>query len=146
MPFLSPGYLPDPGIEPKSPTLQADPLPSKPPGRGLGLTSTLLETSKGGHYFTLSCLAPVPASLGGKLFTHPSCCVWHIVFPFYPFDDYRVCSDIPISFASTLIYFASADESLTERVGVVHYRHNRGGEEGGKTPPYLGSGLAPHYS
>ena len=28
LPFPSPGYLPDPGIEPRSPTLQADALPS----------------------------------------------------------------------------------------------------------------------
>ena len=31
LPFLSAGDLPDPGIEPKSPTLQADALPSEPP-------------------------------------------------------------------------------------------------------------------
>ena len=31
-PFPSPGDLPDPGIEPGSPTLQADALPSEPPG------------------------------------------------------------------------------------------------------------------
>ena len=31
MPFPSPGDLPDPGIEPGSPTLQADALPSEPP-------------------------------------------------------------------------------------------------------------------
>ena len=30
LPFSSPGDLPDPGIEPRSPTLQADSLPSKP--------------------------------------------------------------------------------------------------------------------
>ena len=30
--FPSPGYLPDPGIEPGSPTLQADSSPSEPPG------------------------------------------------------------------------------------------------------------------
>ena len=30
--FPSPGNLPDPGIEPKSPALQADALPSEPPG------------------------------------------------------------------------------------------------------------------
>ena len=29
----SPGALPDPGIEPKYPALQADSLPSEPPGR-----------------------------------------------------------------------------------------------------------------
>ena len=34
LPFPSPGELPDPGIEPGSPTLQADAyaLPSEPPG------------------------------------------------------------------------------------------------------------------
>ena len=31
-PFPSPGDLPDPGIEPGSPALQADSLPSEPPG------------------------------------------------------------------------------------------------------------------
>ena len=33
LPFPSPGYLPDPGVEPRSPALQADALPSKPPGK-----------------------------------------------------------------------------------------------------------------
>ena len=32
LPFLSPGDLPDPEIEPGSPALQANPLPSEPPG------------------------------------------------------------------------------------------------------------------
>ena len=32
-PFPSPGDLPDPGIEPGSPTLQADTLPYEPPGK-----------------------------------------------------------------------------------------------------------------
>ena len=31
LPFPSPGDLPDPRIEPRSPTLQADTLPSEPP-------------------------------------------------------------------------------------------------------------------
>ena len=30
LPFPSPGDLPDPGIEPRSPSLQADALPGKP--------------------------------------------------------------------------------------------------------------------
>ena len=34
LPFPSPGDLPDPGIELASPALQADALPSEPPGRG----------------------------------------------------------------------------------------------------------------
>ena len=33
LPFTSPGDLPNPGTEPRSPTLQADSLPSKPPGK-----------------------------------------------------------------------------------------------------------------
>ena len=32
LPFPSPGNLPNPGIEPRSPTLQADALPSEPQG------------------------------------------------------------------------------------------------------------------
>ena len=33
LPFPSPGDLPDPEIEPRSPALQADSLPSEPPGK-----------------------------------------------------------------------------------------------------------------
>ena len=34
-PFPSPGDLPNPGIEPRSPTLQADSLPAEPAGKPL---------------------------------------------------------------------------------------------------------------
>ena len=33
LPFPSLGDLPDPGIEPEFPALQAEPLPSEPPGK-----------------------------------------------------------------------------------------------------------------
>ena len=33
LPFPSPGDLPNPGIEPRSPALRADALPSEPPGK-----------------------------------------------------------------------------------------------------------------
>ena len=33
LPFPSPGDLPNPGIEPRPPALQADALPSEPPGK-----------------------------------------------------------------------------------------------------------------
>ena len=33
LPFPFPGNLPNPGIEPRSPALQVDSLPSKPPGK-----------------------------------------------------------------------------------------------------------------
>ena len=35
LPFPSPEDLPDPGIKPRPPTLQAGALPSEPPGRGI---------------------------------------------------------------------------------------------------------------
>ena len=35
LPFPSPGDLPNPGIEPRSPILQADSLPPEPPGKPL---------------------------------------------------------------------------------------------------------------
>ena len=44
--FPSPGDLPDPGIKPRSPTLQADTLPSEPPGK-------LQETGKVIWYYQL---------------------------------------------------------------------------------------------
>ena len=37
LPFPSPGDLPNPGIEPGSPALQADVLTSEPPGKPQGL-------------------------------------------------------------------------------------------------------------
>ena len=33
LPFPSPGDLPNPGIQPRSPALQADSLPAEPPGK-----------------------------------------------------------------------------------------------------------------
>ena len=34
-----PGDLPDPGTEPRAPALQADSLPSEPPGKPSGLST-----------------------------------------------------------------------------------------------------------
>ena len=45
LPFHSPGDLPDPGIKPRSPTLQADALTSAPPGKPLNIRIQVL-TSK----------------------------------------------------------------------------------------------------
>ena len=38
LPFPSPGDLPNLGIEPISPSLQADALPSEPPGKSLDVS------------------------------------------------------------------------------------------------------------
>ena len=40
LPFPSPGDLPDPGIEPRSPTLQVDSLPAELPGESVTLSDT----------------------------------------------------------------------------------------------------------
>ena len=42
LPLPSPGDLLDPGIEPRSPALQADALPSEPPGKPGGLNEEVL--------------------------------------------------------------------------------------------------------
>ena len=55
----SPGVLPDPGIEPGSPALQADSLPSKPPGKPLkilSLRSNLSSTSELLKLYYVTCL------------------------------------------------------------------------------------------
>ena len=45
LPFSSPGDLPNPGIKPWSPTLQADALLSKPPGKPIFLLSAFYVPS-----------------------------------------------------------------------------------------------------
>ena len=50
LPFPSPGDLPNPGIEPRSPALQADSLPAEP----LGRSKDLLFQSKFCSYFLVS--------------------------------------------------------------------------------------------
>ena len=58
LPFPSPGDLPDPGIEPRSSSLQADGLLSEPPGKPTGsrvnqILLIFFNHSKGGKYSNL---------------------------------------------------------------------------------------------
>ena len=47
LPFPSPGDLPNPGIEPQSPALQADALSSEPPGKLVTTNKTpIIDTQK----------------------------------------------------------------------------------------------------
>ena len=57
-PFPTPGDLPDPGIEPRSPALQADALSSEPPGKPLESPAPQVDS--------------LPLSHPGSL-THPKC-------------------------------------------------------------------------
>ena len=47
LPFPFPEDLPNPGIKPESPTLQADSLPSEPPGNYSTLSHTLSHSKAG---------------------------------------------------------------------------------------------------
>ena len=43
LPFPSPADCSDPGMEPGSPALQADPLPSEPSGKPLGKGDSIMQ-------------------------------------------------------------------------------------------------------
>ena len=66
-PFPSPGYLPKPGIEPRSPTLQEDSLPAKPQGKpqknGVNSLSLLQGIFPTEESTRVSCIA-------GRFFTY----------------------------------------------------------------------------
>ena len=55
LPFPSPRDLPNPGIKPRSPTLQADSLPSEPPGKP-AVVCNQLQNSTAGRDPTSCCL------------------------------------------------------------------------------------------
>ena len=60
LPFPSPGDLPNPGIEPRSPALQADAVPSEPPGKPGDLAKGLRtpkEFDLGGQWDLIAELA-----------------------------------------------------------------------------------------
>ena len=54
LPFPSPGDLPDPGIKPRSPALQADPLPSEPPVLSLGSVQLFMTPWTVAHQVSMS--------------------------------------------------------------------------------------------
>ena len=72
-PFPSPGDLPNQGIEPRSPTLQADSLPAEPPGKpkNTGVGSPSLPTDLPNPGIELGSPAlqadSSPTELSGKL-------------------------------------------------------------------------------
>ena len=64
MPFLPPGDLPDPGIEPKSPALAGRFFTTEPPGRPLGREDPL-EKKMAAHSSILECEIPCIEEPGG---------------------------------------------------------------------------------
>ena len=51
LPFPSPGDLPDPGIKPRSPTLQAGTLPSEPPGKPIIPRSQVIIWQRANNFY-----------------------------------------------------------------------------------------------
>ena len=75
-PFPIPGYLPNPGIELRSPALQADSLPAEPPGKprstgvgGLSLLQRIFPTQESNQDILRCKRILLPAELAGKPFT-----------------------------------------------------------------------------
>ena len=70
-PFPSPGDLPNPGTEPRSPALQADSLPAEPQGKpkntGVGRLSLLQVDHGAGHS---SVLTHSGSQAGAKVLLH----------------------------------------------------------------------------
>ena len=78
LPLPSPGDLPNPGIEPMSPALQADSLPTEPQGKpentGVGSLSLLQQICWTQIFPTQQLGSPVlQAALPTKLLGKPSC-------------------------------------------------------------------------
>ena len=62
-PFPSPGDLPNPGIEPRSPTFQVDSLPAQPPGKSLVAAKyiqQILKTQQWPQGWKRSVFIPIP--------------------------------------------------------------------------------------
>ena len=94
LPFPSPGDLPDSGIEPRSPALEADALPSEPPGKYLFEANFFFYGSEINNFVQIKMASPVaqkvkvlPAvqetwvrSLGqeDEMETHSSILAWKI--------------------------------------------------------------------
>ena len=56
LPFPSPGDLPQPGIEPRPPALQADSLPFEPPGMHTPVPPTPRKKKKKPYIYIYICL------------------------------------------------------------------------------------------
>ena len=71
-PFLSPGDLSNSGIEPRSPALQADSLPSEPPGKpkntGAGIPSPGIFPTQESNWGLLHC-RQILEGIVGEFFT-----------------------------------------------------------------------------
>ena len=64
LPFPSPGDLPNPGIEPGSPALQADSLPTEPPGKTFKPQGLLIAGERNNNKEGRELPLPAPTGAG----------------------------------------------------------------------------------
>ena len=83
LPFPSPGDLPDPGIKPESPALQADSLPSEPPGKPKLIPADTEEIFTESSYITyfMHVIAIKDSAIKvSQLAPCPAVCYWESYF------------------------------------------------------------------
>ena len=108
----SPGDLPSPGIKPGHPALQADSLPSEPPGSQSRPGSDLALTSDKLSPLQLQCLQDLMLLLGLRWGTPVSCWVW---FPAPVNAQYTP--------AATIIRYAGQGKRTQKEVSTVDSAH-----------------------
>ena len=141
LPFPSPGDLPDPGIEPRSPALQADSLPTKAPGN-LGfhkenfvtpcfrIISTLSTTPE---YLWRRQWHPTPVLLPGKFHG------WRSLVGCSPWGRY---SQARLSDFTFTFHFHALAKEMATHSSVLAWRIPGTGEPGGL--PSMGSHRVGH--
>ena len=84
LPFPSPWHLPNPGSEPRSPALQADSLPSEPPGsrnnRSSPLAAEILQCRLLSLLKILDVTTPSKLAIQGKQELHEEADSYHLDF------------------------------------------------------------------
>ena len=90
LPFPSPRYFPDPGMETRSPALQADSLPSEPPRKPPVVLNSELNGS-----ICETAVAPSCLGQGGPLASASSPCQ-HVLPPCQPICCYWIFSPITL--------------------------------------------------
>ena len=97
LPFPSAGDLPDPEIEPRSPTLQADALPSEPPGKPVyvcGMYVCIFTLEPG-----IEPSSPMSPALADEFFTTNT--TWeantYISHKIYHLNHLKLCASVALS-------------------------------------------------
>ena len=136
LPFPSPGDLPNPGIEPVSPALKADSLPSEPPGKppsicfGLVQSLILVWTLGDPMDARFPCLSPTLRVYSNSFPLSRWCylTIWSSVVPFsshlqsFPASGSFQMSQFFASGGQSIGVSASAPVPSNEHSGLISFR------------------------